>query len=83
MRYFVLERNRCDGKVELCSFDSSDEALSRLRERETASGPDTEVVLFMAQDEQTLRLTHGRYFRGALAKAVESLADHGIPAGVL
>ena len=69
MRYFLLERHRATGDVVVRPVDSSDEALSKLREREGDLHADTEVVLFMAPDEETLRLTHGRYFRGAMEEA--------------
>lgn len=68
--YFIVEYNRAGG--ELCNirtYDTTDVARAqddRLRVEidHLRAGRDIEVVLLEAANEQSLRMTHRRYFEG-------------------
>jgi len=62
MSYFLMEFNRDDASRILTRFENSQAALAALREHEAARRPEVEVVLLMAESEEQLRRTHGRYF---------------------
>jgi hypothetical protein len=77
---FLLEYDRCKGKVsKFKSFASSERAQAQ-RERLDIevclhrAGVPHEVVLLEAADEQTLKRTHQRYFKTA-SEIVESMTQ--------
>jgi len=74
---FLIEYDRARGElIEMRSYPDSDRSVAQdvRLERELTlnrSGVSREVVLFEAESEAALRLTHGRYFQ-TLADLVDS-----------
>jgi hypothetical protein len=68
MKYFVLVYNRGPGElVGWEEFSDGPEALSRRMEleRQNIRGADTEIVILLARDFDSLRRTHARYFQSS------------------
>lgn len=64
MKYFLVEYNRQTEDVSLTTYEEGerDQAALATREREMSKAPYMEVVLLGADSEETIRLTHSRYF---------------------
>jgi len=63
---FLIDYDRGSGSIRLFKSFADDDRkeAERLRlELEIANRPDAEVVLLKAEDEQTVRKTHARYFK--------------------
>jgi len=62
MRYFLMRFDRETLTPSLTAYDDRQEALAALREAERDGEPHIEIVLFMAESEESLRVTHSSYF---------------------
>jgi hypothetical protein len=69
VKYFVIVYNRPRGQLvrplEYFGEDEGDEALDRRfeLEREFKDHPEYEIVVLGSDSEETIRMTHGRYFK--------------------
>jgi hypothetical protein len=77
VNHYLVVFDRSKGKVlRLQRYSDRNEALSArfAEEREHSSEPDIEVVVLGAVSGDSLRRTHGRYFKdfGELASAAQS-----------
>ncbi len=76
MAHFLLIYDRSAGKlVRQESYGSNGEAMRArfVAEGEFAGRPEIEVVVLVAESEEAMRRTHGRYFLG-LSELVDRLA---------
>jgi hypothetical protein len=64
MKYFVLVYNRGSGVLSgVEEFSDGSEALDRRMELERCKERDTEIVILLGRDYDSLRRTHSRYFQ--------------------
>ncbi len=62
MKHFVLLYDHLTHEVQLDEFTDQGAALDALRTAELALKPHKEVVLFLAESERALKITHSSYF---------------------
>lgn len=78
MKQFVIVFDRPRGEIlEMVEFPATEReiALKELFEREDRfrGRHDIEVVMLGSDSVETLKLTHGRYFKGELARRIDAL----------
>lgn len=68
MAAYLIQYSRSTGEVVFARYESlADATRERLRLDKLNDDPDKEIVSVSAQDEESLRQSHSRYFSGHLA----------------